>query len=559
MYINNTAELLKYLLGKEEFNSIMYINDYPQFDYHDYVDPYRMELCGSRDNVFIDLNGIPYLVAEYVDKNKLFPVQSSELKNEVFVDERDRDALRTVISVNIADFPTRGSDLYPYIVGNNRKYENLLNMISCLPDNYNHKLDVLLPQLVVQINYQLENAKTGHLMRSMVDTYDLNDRNYAFYINPYDVTDNAILSNFTDTRVTGINHFTHGREPMQFRITNISLKYKVLDRDQYKCKPKTVHDVHRYHRYNERDHILGEPRDRRYHYDEDIMPPSWSMLSQFYHFEDDGHRIVLQEDEIHHPGVKYYEIPCGRIFVNRTFLINPGQRIIFKFCIWKNDITIVDDTIDVAAAIKAPISNCGPCHKPMSQHPQYHIHPKPICVENTATDHRLIQEFEKNNRVNRYQSEQIDYNNKRIDTLIDVVNTLIDTIKSNHEDNELPDKIENDKPANNTKPPHHGHHDPNMNKLHELMKALKELQDKLNGDEECDHDEIYQSIKDIQEEIDDIRTNGVDEAAATRIKELEALILELTNELEEHMENVPQPMPDEEVDELINKIEEFDM
>ena len=555
----------------------MYINDYSYFNYHDYINPYDIDPCGRKDNIFLDLDGIPYLCAAYLDKDKLFPVQSSELKNDIFIDERDADALRTVVNVNIADFPYRGSDLYPYIVGNNRKYENLLNMTCNLPESYNHQFDVLLPRMRVQINYQLENAKTGQLMRSMVDNFDITDRNYAYYINPYDVTDNAILSNYTDTQVSAINHFTHGRTPMQFRITNIKLIYTMLDRDQYHLKPRTSNDVHFYHRHNQQDRVIYDDRDRhrhdRYHYD-DPMPPYWSAISKFYHFDDGGHHIVLQPDEINHPHSKTIDIPCGRVFVNRTFLINPGQRIIFKFCIWKNDITVVDDTIDIAAAIKAPIDNCWkPCHKPMPIYPEFE-RPRPQSPISTRPDHMMIQEFEKNNRINRQQSEEINYNNKRIDTLIDAVNNLIEVIGEQHEDSKLPDLIENDGPhrplrpadtgANtkpslpghppmrpNGRPPHHHH------SLEELFKLLNQLKDKLENDDECDHDEINDQIKDIQDEIDDIRTNGVDEATANRIKELESLIIDLNEELEKHMEEVPQPIPDEEVDELINKINEL--
>ena len=79
-------------------------------------------------NAFIDLNGIPYLLAEYLDRNNFQQIDRSQIKSEIIVDQSE--SMRAVIDVSIDDIGKRASDGYPAIIGNTTKHTNLLKMIS---------------------------------------------------------------------------------------------------------------------------------------------------------------------------------------------------------------------------------------------------------------------------------------------------------------------------------------------------------------------------------------------------------------------------------------------
>ena len=84
--------------------------------------------CDKHVNGFIDLNGVPYLLGEYLNKRTFQQVDRSVIKSEINVDLSE--AMRAVIDINIDDIGKRASDGYPSIVGNNSKYNQLLNMAS---------------------------------------------------------------------------------------------------------------------------------------------------------------------------------------------------------------------------------------------------------------------------------------------------------------------------------------------------------------------------------------------------------------------------------------------
>ena len=325
-------------------------------------------------NAFVDLNGIPFLLAEYLDRRNFQQIDRSQIKSSIFVDQSE--SMRAIVDISIDDIGKRCSDGYPAILGNNTKQMNLLKMISDNCEIIDHQLNVLRRGIVITVNYQLENKRTGQVIRTMSEKFKILDRSYFLDINPRNTDDNAIIVNFSNTIVSTINDATHGRDPMIMRITNINLSYEMVKDSPKMPRVKQSlmgnsnipqlpsnygleNNIYRYLDMMQNRHVMPG-YDPNSYIPEDpnlIMPPTWSMFNRFYRFDNNGKDIIIHGQEINDPITKVALVPCGTVHVNRTFMINPGHRIIFKFCIWKNDVTVVNDTTQVAQCLKAPILN----------------------------------------------------------------------------------------------------------------------------------------------------------------------------------------------------------
>jgi len=102
-------------------------------------------------NAFVDMNGVPYLVAEYLDTNNFQQIDRSLIKSEVFVDQSE--AMRAVVDISIDDIGKRASDGLPAIVGNNTKQKNLLKMISdnsLTGEEYNREIGKYLEEYILK-------------------------------------------------------------------------------------------------------------------------------------------------------------------------------------------------------------------------------------------------------------------------------------------------------------------------------------------------------------------------------------------------------------------------
>lgn len=407
-------------------------------------------------NAFIDLNGVPYLLAEYLDRNNFQQVDRSLIKSEIFVDQTE--SMRAIIDISIDDIGKRASDGLPSIIGNNTKQKNLLKMITDNFEMMDHHFNVLRRGIVLRVNYQLENYRTRQVIRSMVEDLRITDRNYYLDINPRNINDNAIIVNFCNSMISTINEFTHGRDRMVIRITNIQMFYECL-----KTSPKVPRikqslsyvpypdlylpsvygnemDYYKYHDSMQHHHFIGNAPGYDYsdYGNEDvsmISPPSWSMFSRFYRFDHGGRDIILHGQEINDPMAKVVFLPCGTVRVNRTFMINPGHRLIFKFCIWKNDLTVVSDTTMIAHTIKAPlIEDCydNICDHDHGEHHcghhHHHKHEEDIINPDYDTIVRLLRE---GRRIDEKQ-------NCVINTLVGIVRDLQDMISPPTEDPDDP-------------------------------------------------------------------------------------------------------------------------
>lgn len=393
-------------------------------------------------HVFIDMNGFPYLLAEYMDRNRLQHVDRSAIVSGITIDTSD--AMRAVIDISINDIGER-SDSTPNIVGNSTKTKRLLNIISRNANRLEGNLPVLKSGIIMRVNYQLEVQRTTQVLRSMVEDLRISDRSYFLDINRLNFDDNAVVTNFSNSMVSTINEFTHGRERMVLRITNVQMFYELVSDRQpiprikqsltahpYDCPNSHIlpgtNEEYYYHREMQHRHYIGDPPG--YTENELISPPQWAMFNQFYHFDQDGRRIVLHRNEIYDPMIKTTLIPCGTANVNRMFVINPGHRLIFKFSVWKNDVTAIFDTLNVARALKAKFYNCCDDH---------HHHHECQCNHDNFDDHwdhnhgfhdhhHKDDEYRKLVSMLYEERQRNELNGKTINELLTKINVLEDKI-----------------------------------------------------------------------------------------------------------------------------------
>lgn len=387
----------------------------------------------SHINAFLDLNGIPFIKAEYMDKRDFGMVDSSLIKSEIFIDQSE--SMRAIVDIRIDDIGRRADNGALAVVGNISKQKKLIESINVMAERFEHQLDVIKPGIIMRVNYQLESVNTQKVIRSMVEDIRIPNASYFTNINKNDINDNAIIVNFNDCKVSTINEFTHGRDRMNLRITNIQMFYECLKREpkMYDTKqslmssqiqPLPTHyccesDYYQYQKDMQRRHIIGMPGCECGDYNNEqfcSLNPMWSMFSRYYHFSNNGNDIIIHDNEVNDPLNKTILIPCGIVQVNRLFAINPGHRIIFKFNVWKNDMVVMNDTTRVAIALKAPVfdGSCD-CHEPEPDHtidPDYET---------------IIRMLEKNRKMDQLQ-------NDTINQVIMAVNEIKNQIKYPYQD-----------------------------------------------------------------------------------------------------------------------------
>lgn len=362
----------------------------------------------NHTNAFINLNGMPYLMSEYIDRETIQQLDPSAVYSSIDVDQSE--AMRVIIDVNVDDIGKKDGGLN--VIGNRTQLHSLYRMIAHNKVKMQSRLPVLRKGLVIRCYYRLENAKTGIVLRTAIETLRISERNLFLLINAQDINDNAIINNFCSSMVSTINEFTHGTEPMVLRVTHIQFAYEyvkvnpVIPRvtqsivgypveclnscdypDPYAAHPQcgyTEADMYNYHKDMQRQHRIGDPYYG--HPNQYIYPDGWYGFSRFYHFSEGGHDIILHDNEIYDKATKTIEMQCGTIQVNRAFIVNPGHRIVWKFCIWKNDLIMVNDTATICKILQAPWSPGCPWPMPGTEE-NYPDCPTPRPSDPSKTDY----------------------------------------------------------------------------------------------------------------------------------------------------------------------------
>lgn len=312
-------------------------------------------------NTFARLNGRPYVIAEYLNRESITSLDRSMIQSHVHVDPTD--PMRTVVDISIDDIGRRASTGQPNLIGNTSQHRSLLREVRRSAIQMRNRLDVLRRGIVLRVHYRLENERTKDNIRSTMEELHIANRNMFMDINPRDLSDNALVANFTDSIVSQLGSFTHGTDRMMIRITHIDMFYVMLNREG-PPSPGTRGILPHNHRPHEHDRLDHHRRhqsvinltgpcncDDMFAQDALIRPPSWMMVNRFYRFDNLGKDIILHFQEINDRRNRTTMIPCGRVFVNRSWVINPGARIIFKISVWKNDVVAVHNTQGVARAL----------------------------------------------------------------------------------------------------------------------------------------------------------------------------------------------------------------
>ena len=479
-------------------------------------------MSNKHTNAFINLNGVPYVLAEYLDRDTFQTIDRALIKSEVTIDSTE--PMRAIVDVSIDDIGKK-SDGTPNVIGNATKQKSLIDMIKDNIYQLDHHLPVLKRGIVIRVNYQLENNRTGKVMRSFIEDLRIEDRNYFIDINRDDINDNAIIINFTDSMVSTINQFTHGTDLMQFRINSIELAYECvrpnkmrhhIGRPLYNVPPEIFaadglnneQEMYYYHKSLQSRHYMGDPPYGR---PGEIIPRQWYDFNRFYHFDEDGTDLILHQDEINDPKCRIMHIACGSINVNRTFLVRPGQRIVFKFSIWKNDLTVFSDTTTVAEALRVNTTPYWPPVPPQPEpqpEPQPQPSPYPYPYPPMPFELRYIIDL-----LNA--SKGMDYKqNAAINKLDNSLQEIAKIIKDFHESAEIPDTSVEDLPEKPDYPypphPHPHPHKPDKGILM-ILGMIKDLQDQVDEIIAGDHDAKPISEEEIQKILDALEADWEDD------------------------------------------------
>ena len=467
-------------------------------------------------NAFLEMHGIPYLLGEYCDRDHIEQIDRSMIYTDVHIDTSDER--RAVIDISIDDIGRRASDGMPNLIDNHRKQMDIVKGVRHIYHRCAKSLPVIRSGVIARVNYRMENGRTGEILRSVYEDIKIPERSYFVSVTPKDVNRNAIVTNFASTQVSSINQFTHGRDPITLRITSVQLCYEVLN--DYRLVPRgridkplqrmedlgphsyyETYGVYEYIKAMQNRQYVGEPM-----YDmpgDRVYPPDWFAYNQLYHFEHHGSDIILHMDDIYNHMAKTTLIECGRLTINRTFTVNPGERLVFKLSIWKNDLALFDDTRPIAEALES------------------HWNPYP------HVDHDVPYEGPFDDPVYPYPKDGMDeVQNIEIMRLNEKIDALIKQL--------IDMGITPYPPVPGPRPPHPPAPgpgpcppppvpDPGKKKIIEkILKTIKEMQEEIKKIEEqqCDCPEIEpitdEEIEDILDSIDDdpigttTETSGID-------------------------------------------------
>ena len=476
-------------------------------------------------NALVNVNGIPYLLGEYLDHNCWQQLNEYDVTNEIVVDTTE--AMRAIIDISLRDIPTN-RDGSMYLNGNNSLSNILLNHISKYYNNFYGKLDTIKGALKIKVNYQLENAHTGQIIRSTIEEFRIPQRNYFVKINVDNTNDNPILTNFSNTIVSSISQFTHGRERMILRITNIQLCYECVKPNLFSTGnrvgdmmrfnnnpsvppiPNDFGSMYNYHQQMQSSQLF--PNDGLHREGPDITPfnpPRWAEVNPFYHFEDDFNSLILHENEINDKRTRIMELPCGVINVNRSFYINPGHQLVFKFSIWKNDTAVINDPSKIAEALHIKHTYL-PNYIPSDydnhhyEYHNFHHHDHDDKIKNMIfkiLNERKQMDYKQNDTINKL-------NNMIVNNIYPILKKLDNDIDEDDNLEEIPNLPTNDE--NNHQ--EHSHHHNKHKHLNELYNTIKNILIEIESLKNKENDVTYEEIDD--ETIASIIANAVN---STRI------------------------------------------
>ena len=217
-------------------------------------------------NAFIDINGHPYILDDYLDDIRFKQIDVASVSNSISISSPETN--RTIVEISI--------DNTKPIIGNRIKYSRLIETIfkNVRTDRQNI-LPVIQKSLIAEVSYTLENQQTGEILKSANEKLSIKNRDYFLDINVKSIADNAIdnclITHFEDSLVTSVMEFLHGSETMICRVNNIKLFY-----------PAVLHKEHRHHHHKDRF------RHEEVHHFEHVSHSF--RYNELYHFDNNGDR-----------------------------------------------------------------------------------------------------------------------------------------------------------------------------------------------------------------------------------------------------------------------------
>lgn len=287
---------------------------------------------GQKINGFIDVNGVPYILGDYLNGREFLVLNPDQVKNEVTIDNSVPN--RAFIQISL-DQINRNADTGVLIPrGNIEKRSELDQMISnyreFIAQNY---FGVVRKGVIVKINYRIE-TQSGRCVRNLYDYLKIFESGLYTHVSDFNVADPAVIANYSDSIVASINSYIHGTESLVLRINSINLFYEVIT-PKKACLPKYTHRFYPY----------GVPKPPT---SVELFDKSIKNRNEFYHFGNNNRDIFINLPEVDCETKRVMMLPCGTFYINKTFPVVPMQRVIFNFSIWKNDLTIVPDTYQIA-------------------------------------------------------------------------------------------------------------------------------------------------------------------------------------------------------------------
>lgn len=302
----------------------------------------------DRTNAFLTIQGYPYILNDYLENTIFKQIDQALITNSLSISNSGPG--RTIVDFSIDDTKP--------IFGNKIKYQRFMEAIfKNVCGHQSNILPVLQKKIIVQIDYQLENQRTGQLLKSATEKLEIRKRDYFMDVNVRSVNDNSldnsILTNFSDSLTTSITEFLHGSETMLCRITGISLFYPAIispHHHSHLLRHSTHTTPHAHHPNSKNVHVpnphLNGPVHKNYlHPEKDCHTHQYNNL---YHYDNNYSDIHFHHAEIEDKPNHIVLIPVGSWKFNQVFRVATGHKIVFKYSIWKSDIIMVKNTRGIA-------------------------------------------------------------------------------------------------------------------------------------------------------------------------------------------------------------------
>lgn len=257
-----------------------------------------MDNTSIKLNTFMNIGNHPYLFNECIKQVYFKSVDPSIISNNIFIEQPSKN--HTIVNILANDIVNEA--------GNKQKYEELL---IAFPTNPSKNIDVLQKALLMEIHYQVENKRTGEIVRSFTIKSIIRNIEHFTNVNPDDINDNIVLTNSYDYVNTTISEYVHGSDRTICRVVDIDFSYLVI------------------------------PEDFVNQWGDNI----------FYHFIDNYSHILMDSWRIEDKDTKTIKVPLGLVSIDRTFDVDIAHKVLFKVSMWRNDVIFVSDTTDIAKSI----------------------------------------------------------------------------------------------------------------------------------------------------------------------------------------------------------------